>query len=65
MLIAAIENEAGKKAVLERLPDKQGDVPHTFADIAIAKELLNYSRATTLEEGLIAFRKWFDQNYSS
>ena len=65
MLITAIEKEAGKKAILEKLPDQPGDVPHTFADIAKAKELLNYSPATTLEEGLIAFRKWFDQNYSS
>jgi len=65
MLIAAIEKEAGKKALLEKLPDQPGDVPHTFADISKAKELLNYSPATTLEEGLIAFRKWFDQNHST
>jgi len=65
MLITAIEKEAGKKAILKKLPDQPGDVPHTFADITKSKELLNYSPATTLEEGLIAFRKWFDQNYSS
>lgn len=65
MLIAAIEKEAGKKAILEKLPDQPGDVPHTFADISKAKELLNYSPATTLEEGLTAFRKWFDKNYSA
>ena len=61
-LIAAIENVIGKKAKIEQLPEQPGDVPKTFADISKAKELLGYTPATKLHEGLEKFYEWFGQH---
>jgi UDP-glucuronate 4-epimerase len=36
-----------------------GDVPVTFADIAKARELLNYSPKTKIDEGIPKFVDWF------
>jgi len=61
-LISSIEKVTGKKAIIEQLPDQPGDVPKTFADISKAKRLLGYAPATTLNEGLERFYKWFSQH---
>jgi UDP-glucuronate 4-epimerase len=57
-LIESIEDVLGKKAIIDRLPEQIGDVPHTLADISKAKLLLNYSPKTSLTEGLNQFIKW-------
>lgn len=57
-LVEALENVLGKKAILNRLPEQQGDVPVTYADISKAKELLRYEPQTKLEEGLAKFVEW-------
>ena len=59
-LIETIENLTGKKAILEYLPEQPGDVPHTYADITKAGKLLNYTPSTSLYEGLLAFKNWFE-----
>jgi UDP-glucuronate 4-epimerase len=61
-LIAAIEEVIGKKAFIEQLPEQQGDVPKTFADITKAKHLLGYNPQTKLKDGLIKFYNWFREN---
>jgi len=43
-LIREIEKGLGKKAVIERLPEQQGDMPLTSADITKARALLGYNR---------------------
>lgn len=58
-LIEAIETVLNKKAILNKMPMQAGDVPHTFADISKAIELLNYQPVTTLEKGLLAFKDWY------
>jgi len=58
-LISLIEEELGKEAKIERLPDQPGDVPITYADISKAKKLLNYSPKTRIEEGLAKFVEWY------
>lgn len=58
-LIALLEENLGKKAVIERKPMQPGDVPVTFADISKAKELLNYNPTTKIEEGIPKFVEWF------
>lgn len=60
-LIAAIEREVGRKAVIEQLPEQAGDVQQTFADISKARERFGYMPRTTLEEGLRRFHAWHDQ----
>ncbi len=61
-MIAAIEDVAGKKTVIEQYPEQKGDVPKTFADINKAKELLGYNPQTNLKDGLKKFYDWFKQN---
>lgn len=61
-LIRAIEEVAGKKAVLEHLPDQPGDVKHTFADVRKARERLGYDPRTDIREGLARFVKWYKEN---
>lgn len=61
-LVEEIETIAGKKAVIDRLPEQPGDVPRTFADISKAKQLLNYQPSTQLHEGLKIFFDWFVQH---
>lgn len=58
-LIALLEENLGKKAVIERKPMQPGDVPVTFADISKAKELLNYDPTTKIEDGIPKFVEWF------
>jgi UDP-glucuronate 4-epimerase len=58
-LVSTIETVAGKKAIIERLPEQPGDVPITYADISKAKRLLNYNPETSLEEGIKSFYNWY------
>jgi UDP-glucuronate 4-epimerase len=58
-LIAQIEQAVGKKAVINQLPEQQGDVPLTCADISKAHRLLGYAPKTKLAEGLPKFVEWF------
>ncbi len=58
-LIFLLEKFLGKKAIVKKLPGKQGDVPITFADIKKAQKLLGYKPQTNLVEGLKKFVEWF------
>jgi UDP-glucuronate 4-epimerase len=58
-LVALLERELGRKAVVERQPSQPGDVPQTFADISKARRLLGYDPRTPIEEGIRRFVEWF------
>lgn len=58
-LIAEIEKALGKKAVIERLPEQQGDMPLTAADITKARQLLGYNPQTKIREGIPKFVEWY------
>jgi len=58
-LIREIENGLGKKAVIERLPEQQGDMPLTSADITKARALLGYNPQTKIAEGIPKFIAWY------
>ncbi|HJQ34515.1 MAG TPA: GDP-mannose 4,6-dehydratase [Pyrinomonadaceae bacterium] len=60
-LIALLERELGRKAVVDRQPPQPGDVPQTFADISKARRLLGYDPRTPIEEGIRRFVEWFRQ----
>jgi UDP-glucuronate 4-epimerase len=61
-LIELLEENLGKKAVIDRQPMQPGDVPITFADISKAREMLGYDPHTKIEEGLKRFTEWFKAN---
>lgn len=58
-LIKEIEKSLGKKAIINKLPERPGDVPITCADISKAEKLLNYKPTTSLSGGLHNFINWF------
>ena len=58
-LIALLEKELGREAVIDRQPTQPGDVPQTFADISKARRLLGYDPRTQIEDGIRKFVAWF------
>ena len=58
-LIREIEKGLGKKAVIERLPEQQGDMPLTSADITKARALLGYNPQTKIADGIPKFIGWY------
>jgi UDP-glucuronate 4-epimerase len=58
-LIALLEKELGREAIIDRQPSQPGDVPRTFADISKARRLLGYDPQTQIEEGIRKFVSWF------
>lgn len=57
-LVSTLEKVLNKKAILNKLPEQEGDVPVTCADISKAQQLLNYNPQTKLEDGLKLFVDW-------
>jgi UDP-glucuronate 4-epimerase len=58
-LIRAIEEQVGKKAIIEHLPEQPGDVKLTYAEIGKAGERLGYNPQTKIREGLGRFVRWY------
>ena len=58
-LVAHLERALGKKARLARLPDQQGDVPITYADVGLASKELGYRCTTPLPAGIDKFCAWY------
>ena len=58
-LIEAIETALNKKAIIERLPEQQGDMPLTCADINKARALLGYNPLVKISEGIPKFIDWY------
>jgi nucleoside-diphosphate-sugar epimerase len=61
-VIALLEKELGRTARIERLAPHPADVPATWADIGKARRLLDWEPRTSLEDGLRAAVRWYDQN---
>ena len=58
-LIALLEKELGRQAIIDRQPAQPGDVPQTFADVSKARRLLGYDPQTKIEDGIKRFVRWF------
>ncbi len=58
-LIALLEKELDRHAIIERQPPQPGDVPQTFADVGKARRLLGYDPRTKIEDGVKRFVEWF------
>jgi UDP-glucuronate 4-epimerase len=58
-VIAAKEDDFGKKAEKRFLPMQPGDVPATFADIDSLAEDFGYRPATPVREGIRRFVEWY------
>ncbi len=58
-LISLIEENLGKKAIIDFLPPFPGDVPVTSADTTKAERLLGFTPEVGIEEGIRRYVKWF------
>jgi UDP-glucuronate 4-epimerase len=62
--ITAIETATGKKAKENLLPMQPGDVPITYADVDDLIADIGFKPATSIEEGITKFVKWYREYYS-
>src|ERR1700754_1143814 len=62
-VVALLEKELGRKAVLEMLPMQAGDVMETFADIGQLTKDAGYSPSTPIEDGIASFVAWYRDYY--
>ena len=58
-MVRIIEENLGKKAIIEKYPMQMGDVPESFADIKSSMEKLNYCPKTNIDVGIKSFVRWF------
>lgn len=57
--IQVLEENLGKKAVMEMLPLQAGDVPDTEADVSSLAEVTGYRPKVDVREGVKRFVEWF------
>ena len=62
-LINKIEVVTGKQIQKNVQEMQEGDVDRTYADISKAKKLLGYNPHTSMEQGLVNFKLWYEENY--
>jgi UDP-glucose 4-epimerase len=60
-LIAAVEQAADKKAVIEWLPGRNFDVPRVVLDCSLAKQQLDWSPSINMQQGLLETKQWMSQ----
>ena len=62
--ITAIEEKLGKKAIRNYLPMQTGDVPETWADTSLLKNLTGYKSKIKYEDGIANFIEWYLDYYN-
>jgi UDP-glucuronate 4-epimerase len=58
-VVSLLEKEFGRTATKEMLPMQPGDVPATYADIEDLAREIGFRPATTIEDGVARFAKWY------
>jgi UDP-glucuronate 4-epimerase len=61
-IIAALERALGTRARRETLPPAAGDLPRTWASVALARAELGYDPRVSLDEGVERFVKWLRED---
>lgn len=61
--IEVLENALGKKAEKRLMPLQPGDVPATCADVDDLMRDVGFAPATSIEEGIARFVKWYREFY--
>nr|WP_298931706.1 SDR family NAD(P)-dependent oxidoreductase [uncultured Erythrobacter sp.] len=62
--ISAIEAECGREAIKNFMPMQKGDVPATWANATLLKELTGYTPQTNVEDGIRQFVTWYRDYYA-
>ena len=63
--IEAIEAATGLKAERNLMPMQAGDVPATWADASLLKNLTGYSPRTSVQDGVAQFVSWYRSYYGA
>jgi len=58
-VVELLEQETGRKALLDPLPMQVGDVRETYADISAIERDHGFKPATGIDEGVPRFVKWY------
>lgn len=58
-----VEQNVGKTALIDVLPDQPGDVPYTCANVARAQRLLGYQSTVPFELGISKLVAWYKKAY--
>jgi UDP-glucuronate 4-epimerase len=61
--VDAIEAEIGRPAIRNYMPMQQGDVPATWAEASLLRDLTGYSPTTPFREGVARFVAWYRDYY--
>ena len=64
-VVALLERELGRTAIKEMLPMQPGDVPATYADIEDLGRDVGFRPATSIEDGIAQFAKWYREYYDA
>ena len=64
-VISILERNLGSKARVRNVEKQTGDMDVTYADIAIAREVLGWKPTTDFEDGIRNFVNWYDEAYSN
>jgi UDP-glucuronate 4-epimerase len=63
-VVSLLEKEFGRTAAKEMLPMQPGDVPATYADIEDLAREIGFRPATTIEDGVARFAKWYREYHN-
>jgi len=58
-VVELLEQETGRKALLDPKPMQVGDVPETFADISAIERDRGFAPTTSIDEGVPQFVTWY------
>jgi UDP-glucuronate 4-epimerase len=64
-VVALLEKEFGRPAIKEMLSMQPGDVPATYADIEDLARDVGFRPATSIEEGIARFSRWFREYHKA
>ncbi|MDH3457759.1 MAG: GDP-mannose 4,6-dehydratase [Gemmatimonadota bacterium] len=62
-LIELIARASKIEPKIERLPPQPGDVRRTYADISKARAVLGYEPQVSIDDGVPAFVRWYEDTY--
>jgi UDP-glucuronate 4-epimerase len=64
-VVSLLEKEFGHSAIKEMLPMQPGDVPATYANVEDLARDVGFRPATSIEEGIARFSKWFREYHKA
>ena len=63
-VVSLLEKEFGRTATKELLPMQPGDVPATYADIEDLARDIGFRPATSIEDGVARFARWYREYHN-